>query len=329
MASNFATSDRWFAPVMSRTQINRMYMLSGTSQGYVYPIGSNAQDNKDLSAKTIFEQLQNAGITWKIYVNPAGTSDANGTPCSSVTPIGPCLERSSYINMFAYSGTILADPNLYQNIVPISQFTTDVANGTLPQFAYIEPASNAGLDEHPSDLDKFPVNVQDGANYAAGLVNELMNSPSWKDSAMIFTYDEAGGYYEHVPPQPVPSPDGIKPVDLQASLNDICAPGTSTAGGKMCDFTFTGYRVPMIVISPFAKKNFVSHVVRDYTAVLNLVEERFGVPALTARDGYWSTTTPLATMDEFFDFVNVPWATPPSPPTQNRGGTCSLVAPTP
>jgi phospholipase C len=92
----------------------------------------------------------------------------------------------------------------------------------------------------------------------------------------------------------------------------------------------TGYRVPLIVISPFAKKNFVSHVVRDTTAWLNLIEERFNVPALTARDAYWSTATAgPATMDEFFDFVNVPWATPPTPPAQNTGGTCSLAAPTP
>jgi len=63
---------------------------------------------------------------------------------------------------------------------------------------------------------------------------------------------------------------------------------------------------------------------------LNLIEERFNVPALTARDASWGTlANPVATMDEFFDFVNVPWATPPSMPSQPTGGNCSTAAPTP
>ena len=108
-----------------------------------------------------------------------------------------------------------------------------------------------------------------------------MASPSWKDSALIFTYDEFGGFYDHVSPQPMPSPDGIQPIDLMPS--DICdAPGQIGTG--TCDFTYTGYRVPMIVISPFAKKNYVSHTIYDYTAILKLIETRFGVSALTKRD---------------------------------------------
>jgi phospholipase C len=103
-----------------------------------------------------------------------------------------------------------------------------------------------------------------------------------------------------------------------------------TATSGVCSFGMTGYRIPLIVISPFAKKNFVSHTLRDSTAWLNLVEERFKIPALTARDAYWSTTSPVATMDEFFDFTNVPWATPPSPPAQSvPNNNCSLAAPTP
>ena len=77
------------------------------------------------------------------------------------------------------------------------------------------------------------------------------------------------------------------------------------------------------MISPFAKKNFVSHTVRDYTAILNLIEERFGVAALTQRD---AAQVP---MDEFFDFVNVPWSTPPTLPAQVTTGVCTLAAPTP
>ncbi len=303
MASNFATSDRWFAPAMDRTQINRMYLLGATSAGHVYPLASSAVA---LPNTTIFEALQNAGITWKIYVNPLDTG------CLDTD--SACLLDFSALGMFTYGHTVATTPSLLQNIVSISQFTTDTQNGTLPQVAMIANAGSAALDEHPAS------NVQNGAQYVEGLINTLMQSASWKDSAMILSFDEPGGFYDHVSPQPMPSPDGIQPLDLQP--NDICS-GPGQIGTGICDFTWTGYRVPLIVVSPFAKKNYVSHTVRDYTSILNLIEERFGVAALTKRD---AAQVP---MDEFFDFVSAPWATPPTPPAQNTSGQCSLAAPIP
>jgi phospholipase C len=319
MASNFATSDRWFSPVLSRTQLNRMYILAGTSAGHAYPLSGSEGALKN---ETIFEALQNANppVTWKIYVNSADTGCADTDSA--------CLINFSYINMFTYYSQITASPTLLQNIASVNQFEQDAANGTLPQVALIEAASNAGLDEHPTDFDtEGGVNIQAGAQYVEGLINALMYSKSWSDSALIFTYDEDGGFYDHVPPQPAPAPDSLTyPIDLQSG--DICDGVDATTG--ICSFAMTGYRVPMFVVSPFARKNYVSHTVRDTTAVLNLIEERFNIPALTARDAYWSTTTPVATMDEFFDFVNVPWATPPaqaSVPQQQTNEPCSLSAP--
>jgi phospholipase C len=316
MASNFATSDRWFSPTMIRTQLNRMYLLAATSGGHAYPL---APPYSALTNTTIFEELQNAGITWKIYVNPEATN------CAATD--SACLVGFSYINMFAYEQTILNSPTLLQNIVPTSQFMTDVQNGTLPQVALIEPASPAGLDEHPNDLDtSSPSNIQAGASYASGLINAFMASPSWSDSAMIFTYDEAGGYYDHVSPQPATPPDSPSsstylPIDLQPG--DICD-GSGQLGTGTCDFGYTGYRVPMIVISPFAQKNYVSHTVYDYTAILALIEKRFGVTALTNRD---AAQADMST--DFFNFASAPWTTPPSPPAQVMTGQCTLAAPTP
>jgi len=325
MASNFGTSDTWFAPLMDRTQLNRMYMLAATSAGHAYPL---AAPEGPLSSETIFEALQNAGITWKIYVNSEDTvNPTTGAACNNdiSDTNAECLIGSSYINMFTYEQTIIDsaghDPDLLQNIVPVTQFAVDAANGTLPQFALIEPASASSLDEHPNDLDTSnPADVQAGANYAAGLINALMTSPSWTDSAMIFTYDEWGGFYDHVPPQPATPPgDFLSPFDLEPG--DICDKAGDVLGQGTCDFAWTGYRVPLIVISPYSVKNFVSHNVRDTTAVLKMVETRFGLPALTARDASQMDMT------EFFDFVNKPWATPPTPPTQTLGGACSLVPP--
>ncbi len=304
MASNFGTSDRWFSSVMSRTPPNREYLIAATSQGYVYGHATNAQDTALLTATPIFQELQAAGISWKIYVNP------QGSPCSGPTYDPTCLLGLSYVKDFQWAQNI---PTQYaQNIAPISQFFSDLQNGTLPQVAQIEPATYAGLDEHPSDTDAAASNSQAGANYAASLINALMQSSSWKDSAFILTFDEFGGFYDHVAPQPAPSPDGIKPVDLFPG--DVC----TTSTGPLCDFTYTGYRVPLLVVSPFAKKNYVSHTVADLTAILKLIETRFNVPTLTKRDAA------QIDMTEFFDFANPPWMTPPTPPVQNTSGACYL-----
>jgi phospholipase C len=328
MATQFATSDRWFAPMLTRTQLNRAYIYAATSQGHVYPLTSTSPAPSPLTAMPFVEALQKAGVSWAIYVETSGTS------CDGETgdQLSECLLQGySYLNEFTYQGVIMAsagqNPDLLKNIRPTSQLASDMQNDqTFPQVVLIEPASDAGLDEHPSDSDEYPENIQKGARYAAGIINSFMGSNVWKDSAMIFTYDEPGGFYDHVQPQVVPVPDSYaSPTDL--TTGDACLGADQTTG--VCSFGMTGYRVPLIVVSPFAKKNYVSHTVRDTTAWLNFVEERFNVPALTARDAYWSTTTPLATMDEFFDFANPQWITPPTPPTQSTGGTCSTAAPTP
>src|SRR5581483_4502030 len=255
LASNFATSDRWFSPVMSRTQPNRMYSLAATSAGHVYPL-----TGPPLKNPTIFDELQAAGVSWKVYV----TDLQHAKP-----PV-----QDSALNMFA------AAAKYPKNIVSSSEFLTDVQNGSLPSVAYIDPGYASGLDEHPGLDDNHPGgNIQAGAQYVSTLINALMQSSSWQDSVFILTYDEGGGFYDHVAPQAAVSPDGIKPVDLQSNstVRDICTYST----GPNCNFVFTGYRVPLMVISPFAKKNYVSHTVADYTAWLKLVETRFGVSSLT------------------------------------------------
>jgi phospholipase C len=303
MASNFATSDRWFHPAMSRTEINREYLIAATSQGYAYPNGTNSRDSALLTAKTIYQELTDAGVSWKIYVNPQGSSCSQPYQAS-------CLMKLSYLQNFTYSQTVLKD--YPQNIVPISQYYTDLQNGTLPQVVVLEPASDAGDDEHGSDSDKVPTNIQRGESYAESLINALMTSSSWSSSALFMTYDENGGLYDHVPPQPAVSPDGIKPVDLQPG--DVCTKVT----GPTCDFTYTGYRVPLVVISPYAKKHYVSHTVADYTGMLKFIETRFKLAPLTRRDAAQMDMT------EFFDFNNPSWKTPPTPPAQKTTGACYL-----
>jgi phospholipase C len=303
MASQFATSDRWFSPAMTRTSSNREYLIAGTSQGDVYPIGTDSGDQSLLSAQTIFQKLESAGISWKIYVNTDNTS------CSS-NPTPQCLLTLSYVQNFQWGHSI---PTTYpNNITTMTQYFNDVKNGTLPQVAIIEPASAAGLDEHGSDYDQYPIDIQLGANYVSSLINALMTSVSWKDSAFILTFDEFGGLYDHVAPQPAVSPDGIKPQDLLTG--DIC----TTSTGPTCDFTYTGYRLPLIVVSPYTRPHYVSHTVMDTTAILRLIETRFKLTPLTKRD------TAQKSMTEFFNFNNAVWLKPPTPPAQITSGACYL-----
>src|SRR6266704_1835466 len=302
MASSFATSDRWFSPVLSRTHPNRMYLYAATSAGHVYPL--NDSNSPQLTNETIVQLLQDNGISWKIYVHP----DASGCATPS------CLYGESYLNQFIYGKYVL--DNMPNQFAPTTQLMSDIQNGTLPQVSFIEPAGYVGLDEHPTDTDVTNApNVQAGAAYVESIVDGLMGSPSWKDSVFIFTYDEGGGFYDHVPPHLATPPDSIEyPTDL--SSTDICANNTS----PVCGFFVTGFRVPLIVISPFTKKNYVSHTVMDYTAILKLIETHIKLPNLTARDAAQPDMT------EFFDFANMSWATPPTPPKQVKNMACVLEA---
>jgi phospholipase C len=237
--------------------------------------------------------------------------DPVGSACTGPPYDPACLLGLSYVQNFQWGQTI---PTAYpQNIAAISQYFTDLAAGTLPQVAQIEPATDAGFDEHPSNSDAEPNDIQRGANYVSSLIDGLMTSSSWTSSAFIFTFDEFGGLYDHVSPQPAVSPDDIiAPVDLLP--NDVCTGVT----GPTCSFVYTGYRVPLIVVSPYTKKNYVSHSVADLTAILKLIETRFNVPALTKRDAA------QIDMTEFFDFTNPVWMTPPTPPAQATNGACYL-----
>lgn len=269
MAANFAISDRWFSPLPANSKPNRLYTIAGTSNGYIY------EPQMGSANKSIFHLLQENGISWKVYYSD---TDANG-------PI-------AYIRYFdAFYQANAA------KVVPVSQYFTDLQNGTLPAVAMIESGLISGRDEHPGN------NAQIGAAYVASFINALMTSTAWKDSVFFLSYDEPGGVYDHVPPPAAVSPDGIPPIDRPAS--DI--------GG---DFNRYGARVPNLVISPWVKPGYVSHTVIDHTAILKFIEVRFNLPPLTARDSSQSN------MYDFFNFGAADRLNPPTPPVQPTNGPC-------
>jgi phospholipase C len=147
------------------------------------------------------------------------------------------------------------------------------------------------------------IHIQVGAKYVSDIMNALMASSSWQDSVFVLTFDESGGIYDHVPPQRAVPPDDIAP-------RYRTDPTTGATTDTLSGFHMTGGRIPFLLISPFARKHYVSNTVMDFTAVLKLIEERYGLQPLTRRDAAQPSMT------EFLDFDNPPWMTPPNPPAQ-------------
>jgi phospholipase C len=163
----------------------------------------------------------------------------------------------------------------------------DIQNGALPDVSFVMGDEvDEDSDEGPSDLPGI------GGQVVETIVRTLFASPSWKDTALFITYDENGGMADHVPPAPACPPDALSPHDGN---------GNALAGA----FDRTGFRVPFIVVSPYARAHFVAHTVYDHTSIVRFIESRFGLPAMSARDA--NATPPM----EMFDFQNPPFATPP------------------
>jgi phospholipase C len=153
------------------------------------------------------------------------------------------------------------------NLKPIDKFFTDCAAGTLPAVTFVDPDFENASEEDPQ-------NISMGEQFGSRVVNAVMHGPQWGSTVLLWMYDEHGGYYDHVPPPRAVRPDNVDPVVARP-------PGTPDAADLYDRY---GFRVPAVVVSPFARKNYVSHVVHDHTSVLKLIETKWNLPALTYRD---------------------------------------------
>jgi phospholipase C len=355
MASQFAVSDRWFSPVSSKSIPNRIATFTGgTTQGLVFDPGGN-DHLPQLAIPSIFQELDAAKVSWKVYYTVTQDLCLASSPCST-TAFGnyPSTTFSSLAYSYQYlyenpsgaactgttkSSSVVGDPTHSfcidpNHVAPLSTYYSDLKNGTLPSFAFIESGSGVN-DEHPGSGQS----ILTGQTQVANIVNALMTSTAWKSSAFFLSYDEGGGPYDHVPPVPGHSnqntdaslgtiPD-ISQIAVNADSYKVCLPSggvatthcdllsgdpgvKSTDAAAMKGFAAQlGFRVPNIIISPFTRRHYVSHTPIDHTAVIKFVENRFigSATHLTARDSAQSNLL------EFFDFSLIPWATPPAPPT--------------
>jgi phospholipase C len=277
MASVFPISDRYFCSVLGQTYPNRRFLISATSLGIVNDTTPALTDYPPNG--TIFDKVATAGVSWRDYYTDLATTE---------------LYPELYLK------------NLGTNVVPIAGFFTDAAAGTLPGLALVEPNYDTQSEEDPQ-------NIVNGEAFAASVINAVMSGPAWRRTLLIWTYDEHGGYFDHVPPPAALAPDDIPP--------QVPA-GESAYNG----FAQYGFRVPMAVISPWARPGYVSHRVNDHTSICALVEAKWNLPAMTYRDANAGNLLDMVDL-RFPAFLRPPRLAQPLLDTDPSSLGCSVTGP--
>lgn len=259
LARNYVLFDRFFSSASDGSAKNHMYAIAASPLAAPPSTPGDAAVTRgavDNNAPTIFDRLEEQGISWKFYVQnyePKLTyrtvSQYPGDRASQII-WAPLLNIDRFID----------NPKLSSHIVDLSQYYEDLENGTLPAVSYIAPS---GASEHP------PGSISSGARAVRTLINALSRSSAWPSSAFLLTYDDWGGWYDHVAPPQVDA-DGY------------------------------GFRVPALLISPFSRQGVINHTQLDFTSILRFIEDNYHLAPLATRD---ATANSLASA---FDFDAAP-----------------------
>jgi phospholipase C len=259
-ANQFVLQDHMFESVASYSLPAHLYMLAGQSGGYV---GSKGQAKPTTyNFPEITELLSSGKIDWRYYVTSGPLPDTEDAHVVGTIPQQQQAPKKYTLwNPLPAFPKVKNDPEQWNRLVSTAQFYEDAKAGKLPQVSWVVPSGK--VSEHP------PAGVGAGMAYVTGLVNSVMKGPDWNTTAIFISWDDWGGFYDHVPP---PNVD---------------------------EFGY-GIRVPGLVISPYAKKGFIDKNVYSFESWLRIVEERFGVEPMTARD------SKALDMTSAFDFTQKP-----------------------
>jgi len=227
-ARKYTLCDAFFSSVAGPSEPNHLYTVAARSGGLVNnPAPNLAGQDGVYTFPTMAELLEQSHVSWKYY-------DEKPDP-----------HKHSLWNPMPGFRQFQKSPALMSHLVGLDQFYADVKAGTLPEVCWIVPTARDS--EHP------PADSARGMRHVTDLVNAIMGSSAWKDTAIIVTWDDYGGFYDHVAPPAV-------------------------------DQYGYGPRVPTLVISPYAKPGAVCHTRLDFTSPLKLIEERYGLAPLATRD---------------------------------------------
>ena len=250
--STTATTVGCFAPATSTV---KMIDASGNESSTQYPCFEHP---------TLTDLLNTAGVSWRYYTSAGAGSIWTGPNAiqhmcgpNAPPPNATACTGADWINNVVMPTT--------QNPVPM---LTDIANGQLPAVSWVIPDGKAS--------DHALSNDGSGPSWVAAIVNAIGNSQYWSNTAIFITWDDWGGWYDHVAPQ---------------VIND----GVSWGSGYVY-----GFRVPLIVVSPYAKAANISHVKHDFGSILKYIEENFGLPSLGYAD------TPADDLSDCFNYRQAP-----------------------
>ena len=329
LARTFPVADHWFCSCLGPTFPNRRFLLAGTADGLIddLPFGMVGYPK----AGTIFDLLTRNHIDWVNYhavhrpkLLAARALGRHGL--SLFRRLGAMLGRLAPTLLHSTLGNLQFSADLYPlgffsalgHLRSHDQFFTDAANGTLPPVSLVDPDFTAFSEENPQDIAK-------GEQFAARVINAVMHGPAWRDTLLIWFYDEHGGYYDHVPPPAAVEPDdkpGRSLLDSPAWVTAVLrriAPTKMAAieaidGDSDRRYNRLGFRVPAVIVSPYAKPGAVISDVFDHPSALRLIEDKWNLPSLTARDA--AANSPLVAVDLAAEPA---FATPPELPDPKLG----------
>jgi phospholipase C len=251
-ANHFVLADHFFSSVLSYSQPNHWYMVAGLSPAVSITQGDTQQKSQCVNngkltlstcayieeaqpIQTIIDLMQNSGVSWKYYDSPTTSTLAQAIIGGSA---------------FDYWNTLLAKNSTYSpqynpHFVARQEFFSDISNNNLPQVSWIIPSGP--ISDHP------PANITLGMYWVTDIVNAIMNSNYWQNTAIIVLWDDFGGFFDTVAPPQI-------------------------------DNFGLGFRVPALIISPYVKPGYIDHTVYSFESTLKFIEWRFGLHSLNSRD---------------------------------------------
>ena len=326
LARTFPLADRWFSSCLGPTFPNRRFLIAGTANGLIDDLPFHLLDYPP--AGTVFDLLTRHEISWANY-HPVAGEQSRGRRLrryrrrmarrgltslgQGFRGVGEGVQKDIVFTADLYP---LGMAQHWLHVHGMDQFFADADAGTLPAFSIVDPSFEEFSEENPQDIRK-------GESFAAEVINRVMHGKGWPGTLLIWTYDEHGGYYDHVPPPPAIPPDdvegrsmAVRPSWLRLA-HKLLFPGhvkdAEDNDGEPMRYDQYGIRVPAVVVSPYARPGCVLSDVFDHTSVLKLLVEKWNLPALTRRDA--AATAPLGALD--LD-ASPAFLTPPALPQPSR-----------